>query len=48
VEGVLQLLALPFPELLFRAQETHPAHHPPDIVQLSTSKPTARCLRSWY
>ena len=29
------LFALPFPELMFRAQETHRAHHAPNAVQLS-------------
>jgi len=33
IEG---LFALPFPELMFRAQETHRAHHAPNTVQLST------------
>jgi biotin synthase len=36
VERILQLFALPFPELLFRAQEVHRAHHAPNVVQLST------------
>jgi biotin synthase len=36
VEAVEALFALPFPELMFRAQETHRAHHPPNAVQLST------------
>jgi len=35
-EAVEELLALPFPELMFRAQEVHRAHHPPNTVQLST------------
>jgi biotin synthase len=30
------LFELPFPELLFRAQQTHRAHHAPNTVQLST------------
>ena len=30
------LFALPFPDLLFRAQEVHRAHHAPNAVQLST------------
>jgi biotin synthase len=30
------LFELPFPELLFRAQQTHRAHHAPNVVQLST------------
>ena len=30
------LFALPFPELLFRAQQVHREHHPPNAVQLST------------
>jgi biotin synthase len=33
---VLELFALPFPDLVFRAQETHRAHHAPNAVQLST------------
>jgi biotin synthase len=36
VDAVLELYALPFPELLFRAQETHRLHHTPNSVQLST------------
>jgi len=36
VEAVLSLYALPFPELLFRAQQTHREHHAPNRVQLST------------
>jgi len=36
VDAILALLDLPFPELLFRAQETHRAHHAPNTVQLST------------
>ena len=32
----LALFALPFPELLFRAQQTHREHHAPNRVQLST------------
>jgi biotin synthase len=36
VDAILALYALPFPELLFRAQETHRAHHAPNRVQLST------------
>jgi biotin synthase len=34
--GVEALFALPFNDLLFRAQETHRAHHAPNEVQLST------------
>ena len=30
------LFALPFPDLLHRAQEVHRAHHAPNAVQLST------------
>jgi biotin synthase len=33
---VQALLALPFPELMFRAQTTHRAHHDPARVQIST------------
>ena len=36
VERILQLFTLPFPELLFRAQEVHRAHHAANTVQLST------------
>jgi biotin synthase len=36
VDAVEALFALPFPELLFRAQEVHRAHHAPNAVQLST------------
>jgi len=36
VEAILALYALPFPDLMFRAQETHRAHHAPTAVQLST------------
>jgi len=36
VEEVEALFALPFPDLLFRAQQTHRAHHRADAVQLST------------
>ncbi len=36
VDAVLSLYALPFPELLFRAQQTHREHHAPNRVQLST------------
>jgi biotin synthase len=36
VAAIEALFALPFPELMFRAQETHRAHHAPNAVQLST------------
>jgi biotin synthase len=36
VDAVEALFALPFPELMFRAQEVHRAHHAPNTVQLST------------
>ncbi len=36
VKAVEALFALPFPELMFRAQEVHRAHHAPNAVQLST------------
>jgi biotin synthase len=36
VDAVEALLALPFPDLLHRAQTVHRAHHRPDAVQLST------------
>ena len=35
VDEVLRLFGLPFPELIFRAQEVHRAHHCPSTVQLS-------------
>jgi biotin synthase len=35
-EDVQALLALPFPELMFRAQSVHRAHHDPARVQIST------------
>ncbi len=35
VARVLRLFALPFPDLVFRAQQVHRAHHAPDTVQLS-------------
>jgi biotin synthase len=36
LDAVLALFALPFTELVHRAQQTHRAHHVPDAVQLST------------
>jgi biotin synthase len=36
VERIVELFELPFPELLFRAQEVHRAHHAANTVQLST------------
>jgi biotin synthase len=36
VADVEALFALPFNDLVFRAQETHRAHHAPNEVQLST------------
>jgi biotin synthase len=36
VAAIETLFALPFTELLHRAQETHRAHHAPNAVQLST------------
>jgi biotin synthase len=36
VAQVEDLFALPFPELMFRAQQVHRAHHAPNTVQLST------------
>ena len=36
VPAVETLFALPFPELIFRAQQVHREHHPPNAVQLST------------
>ena len=35
-DAVLALMHLPFPELLFRAQSVHRAHHDPVRVQIST------------
>jgi len=35
VARVERLFALPFPDLIFRAQEVHRAHHAPSTVQLS-------------
>ena len=35
VARVERLFALPFPDLMFRAQEVHRAHHAPSTVQLS-------------
>jgi biotin synthase len=36
VDAIAALFALPFNDLLFRAQQVHRAHHPPNAVQLST------------
>jgi len=36
LHAIEALFALPFPELMFRAQQTHRAHHAPNAVQLST------------
>jgi biotin synthase len=36
VAAVAELFALPFADLVFRAQEVHRAHHPRNAVQLST------------
>src|SRR5499425_3956027 len=36
VEAVEALFDLPFPDLVFRAQQTHRDHHRADAVQLST------------
>src|SRR6188768_3819726 len=36
VSAVEALFALPFPDLLYRAQGVHRAHHTPNEVQLST------------
>src|SRR5689334_11301211 len=36
VAAIEALFALPFPELIFRAQQIHREHHPPNAVQLST------------
>ena len=36
IAEVEALFALPFSDLMFRAQETHRAHHQPNAVQMST------------
>jgi biotin synthase len=36
IDAIAALFALPFSDLLFRAQEVHRAHHAPNAVQLST------------
>ncbi len=36
VDAIERLLALPFADLLFKAQQVHRAHHAPNAVQLST------------
>jgi biotin synthase len=36
VPAVEALFALPFPELIYRAQQVHREHHPPNAVQLSS------------
>jgi biotin synthase len=36
VPAIEALFALPFPELMFRAQQVHREHHAPNAVQLST------------
>jgi biotin synthase len=36
IDAVEALFALPFPDLIFRAQQTHRAHHAASAVQLST------------
>jgi len=36
IDEVEQLFALPFADLMFRAQEVHRAHHPHNAVQMST------------
>ncbi|MEJ0086176.1 MAG: biotin synthase BioB [Pseudomonadota bacterium] len=36
IDEVGQLFALPFADLMFRAQEVHRAHHPHNAVQMST------------
>ena len=45
LETIRHLYELPLPELIFRAQETHRAHHDPTAVQLCTlqSIKTGRC-----
>jgi biotin synthase len=35
VDALLDLFALPFTDLVFRAQQVHRAHHAPNVVQLS-------------
>ena len=36
VDAIEALFALPFPDLIFRAQQIHREHHSPNAVQLST------------
>ncbi|MCC7039389.1 MAG: biotin synthase BioB [Burkholderiales bacterium] len=36
VAAVAELFALPFPDLVYRAQTVHREHHAPDAIQLST------------
>jgi biotin synthase len=36
MSAIEAIFALPFPELMFRAQKVHREHHPPNAVQLST------------
>jgi len=45
LETIRKIYELPLPELVFRAQETHRAHHDPAAVQLCTlqSVKTGRC-----
>ena len=45
LESIRQIYELPLPELIFRAQQTHRAHHDPAAIQLCTlqSIKTGRC-----
>ena len=45
LESIRQIYDLPLPELIFRAQQTHRAHHDPAAIQLCTlqSIKTGRC-----
>ena len=45
LESIRQIYDLPLPELIFRAQQTHRAHHDPAAIQLCTlqSITTGRC-----
>src|SRR5260221_3683358 len=36
VAAIADLFSLPFADLIFRAQQVHRTHHPPNAVQLST------------
>src|ERR1051325_8183007 len=36
LDAIRRIYSLPFPELLFRAQQTHREHHDPTAIQLCT------------